>query len=43
MARGQCNFSLKATMAQAYGAVGLLIASDVLVSKHSSSNGEGGV
>ena len=32
IARGDCNFSLKATLAQANGAVGLLIASDELVS-----------
>ena len=32
VARGECNFSQKATLAQAHGAVGLLIASHVLVS-----------
>ena len=31
VARGDCNFSLKARLAQARGAVGLLIASDELV------------
>lgn len=32
VARGECNFSLKASLAQAQGAVGLLIASNVLLS-----------
>ena len=32
VARGDCNFVLKAALAQSYGAVGIVIASDELVS-----------
>ena len=32
VARGACNFAVKAALAQTYGAVGIIIASDELVS-----------
>ena len=32
VARGDCNFAVKAALAQTYGAVGIIIASDELVS-----------
>ena len=32
VARGDCNFAVKAALAQAHGAVGIIIASDELVS-----------
>ena len=32
VARGDCNFALKAALAQAHGAVGIIIAYDELVS-----------